>query len=170
MAAFTKPLASSTFARSLGTSGSTFQMTANGGGFSASGNPLTVNIGDGAALDWGTTVGSQLVGTLKFGCSLASNATTFQNAVNLNGADRTIYTDDNPTSANDIAIMSGVISNGVGTAGLVKTGPGVLSLTELNTYNGVTTIGGGTLKVPFWPTAARPVRLASPRMRRKTSY
>ena len=61
-------VAATTFTRSLGTSGSTFQLTANGGGFSAATAPLTVNVGGGSAtLNWGTSVGSQIVGTLKFG-------------------------------------------------------------------------------------------------------
>jgi fibronectin-binding autotransporter adhesin len=136
-----------TFTRTLGTSGSgKFQWTASGGGFSADANPMTVNIGSGTALTWGTTVGTNIVGTLKFGSASAANVTTFQNAVNLNGANRTIQVDDNPTSVADYAKITGVISNGTGTAGIVKTGAGTLLLTGTNTYNGTTTISGGVLQ------------------------
>jgi fibronectin-binding autotransporter adhesin len=134
------------FTRSLGTSGSTFQWTANGGGFSAGAGALTVNIGSGSALTWGTTAGTNIVGTLKFGSATAAYVTTFQNAINLNGANRTIQADDNPSSAADYAVISSVVSNSTGTAGIVKTGTGLLSLTGANTYNGVTTISGGELQ------------------------
>jgi autotransporter-associated beta strand protein len=136
-----------TFSRTLGTSGSgKFLFTANGGGFSADANPMTVNIGGGTALTWGTTVGTNIVGTLKFGSATAANVTTFQNAVNLNGANRVIQVDDNPSSVADYARITGVISNGTGTAGLVKTGAGTLLLTGSNSYNGTTTISGGVLQ------------------------
>jgi fibronectin-binding autotransporter adhesin len=135
-----------TFTRGLGSSGGAFQWTANGGGFAAGPGALTVNIGSGSALTWGTTVGSNIVGTLKFGSPTAANVTTFQNRINLNGANRTIQVDDNPSTNADYAVMSGVISNGTGTAGIVKTGGGILSLTATETYNGSTTISGGVLK------------------------
>ena len=87
-----------------------FQWNTGGGGFSAGDNPMTVNIGSGTAtLDWGTAVGSGIVGTLKFGSSTANNVTTFQNSINLNGADRTIYVEKNPNSGNDVAVISGAI-------------------------------------------------------------
>jgi fibronectin-binding autotransporter adhesin len=146
-----------TFTRSLGTSGSTFQWTANGGGFSAGAGALTVNIGSGTALTWGTTVGTNIVGTLKFGSATAANVTTFQNAVNLNAATRTIQVDDNISSTADYAVMSGVISNSTGTAGITKTGSGLLLLTGADTYNGTTTISGGELQAAIGtgiPTAS----------------
>ena len=43
--------------------------------------------------------------------------------------------------------MSGVIRNTTGTAGLIKTGVGTLTLTAANTYNGDTTISAGTLSI-----------------------
>lgn len=136
-----------TFTRTLGTSGSgKFQFTANGGGFSADANPMTVNIGSGTALTWGSTVGTNIVGTLKFGSASAANVTTFQNAINLNGANRTIQVDDNPTSTADYAKITGVISNSTGTAGIIKTGSGLLVLSATNTLNGATTISGGVLQ------------------------
>ena len=56
---------------------------------------MTVNIGSGDGTSPGdTTVGTNIVGTLKFGSATAANVTTFQNAINLNGANRTIQVDD----------------------------------------------------------------------------
>jgi fibronectin-binding autotransporter adhesin len=135
-----------TFNRSLGASGATFQWTANGGGFAAGAGALTVNIGSGTALTWGTTVGSQLVGTLKLSSMTATNVTTFQNAINLGGATRTLNVDDNSASTADYAAMSGVIS---GNGSLVKTGLGKLRISgsAANTYTGSTTIMGGDLEL-----------------------
>ena len=133
-----------TFNRSLGSTGNTFQWTANGGGFSAGSGALTVNVGGGANLTWGTTVGSQLVGTLKLGSASATAVTTIQNNINLGGADRTINVDDNYSTANDYAVLSGVIS---GTGNLTKTGLGklVINGSSANSYAGTTTILGGDL-------------------------
>lgn len=133
-----------TFNRSLGTSGSTFQWTANGGGFSGGSGALTVNIGSGTSLTWGNSVGSQIVGTLKLSSPSATNTTTFANNINLNGGDRTINVDDNTASTNDYAILSGVIS---GTGNLTKTGLGklVISGSAGNTYTGTTTLLGGNV-------------------------
>ena len=131
------------FTRSLGTSGSTFQWTNNGGGFSAGAAAMNVNVGNGASLTWGTTPGTNVMGTLKLSSSAAAAVTTFQNKVALNGATRTIFVDDNPNSTNDYAVMSGVIS---GSAGIIKTGLGQLNLTATDTYTGSTTISGGVLQ------------------------
>ena len=140
-----------TFSRSLGTSGSNkFEWTGTGGGFSAGAGSLTINIGGSAtapALIWGTTVGTNIIGTLSLGSSSSQNATIFCNPVNLNGANRTINVDNNPASAADCAIMQGAVTNSIGTAGLIKTGSGVLCLTSTSTnYNGTTTISGGVLE------------------------
>jgi fibronectin-binding autotransporter adhesin len=143
------------FSRALGTSGNKFQWTANGGGFSAGIGAMSVNVGgSGAALTWGSSVGSNLVGTLKLGSLTAANVTTFQNPVNLNGSNRTIQVDDNPVSTADYVVMAGAISSGSGTAGIVKTGAGILLLTGINTYNGGTTISGGTLALADTGTLA----------------
>jgi len=44
-------------------------------------------------------------------------------------------------------VFSGVISDSVGTAGLVKNGVGTLQLTGVNTYAGPTTINDGTIRI-----------------------
>ena len=141
-----------TFTRSLGTSGSAFQWGANGGGFAAGGGTMTVNIGGNATpstLSWGTApadVGTKIVGTLMLSSTTAASLTDFRNPINLNGADRTIHVDDNPNATTDYARISGTITNVTGTAGIVKTGDGLLVLTASNTYNGSTTISGGALQ------------------------
>lgn len=136
------------FTRGVGTSGNAFQWTANGGGFAAGNAPLTVNVGgSGATLTWGDTVGSNIVGTLMLNSAMTNNSVTFQNPIDLNGADRTVLVDDCTNTTNDYAVLSGTISNGTGTAGLVKTGAGLLVLTGTNTYNGPTTLTAGALQV-----------------------
>ena len=132
------------FTRSLGTSGDTFQFTANGGGFSANGGVLTVNIGGSAGtVQWGTTVGSQIVSTLQLGSASANNETLLQNGIDLNGANRTINV--TAGTGGDSDVVSGVITNSTGTAGLTKTGNGTLTLTAANNYNGGTIVNGGEL-------------------------
>lgn len=134
-----------TFTRSLGTSGSRFRMTSAGGGFSAGAGQMTVNIGGGTSLTWGTTVGTQLVGTLKLSSTTATAGTIFANPINLNGAQRTIQVDDNPTAIYDYAMMAGVLS-GAGSSALKKTGNGILVLRAANTYAGATTLSGGLVQ------------------------
>jgi fibronectin-binding autotransporter adhesin len=141
-----------TFSRSLGTSGlGKFQWTVNGGGFAAGAGPLTVNIGgSGGTLTWGSAVGTNIVGTLKLGSSSAANVTTFVNPIALGGLNRTVEVNDNTASAADYAVLSGVIS---GSGGLTKSGDGVLSLTASNIYAGPTSITAGTLKLVGTSTA-----------------
>ncbi|MBA4016277.1 MAG: hypothetical protein C0483_03730 [Pirellula sp.] len=53
---------------------------------------------------------------------------------------------DNPNSTTDVAQLSGVIT-GSTNAGFVKSGGGTLELTQINTYDGGTTVAGGTLAI-----------------------
>jgi len=134
-----------TFTRSLGTSGAAFQWAGDGGGFSAGSGSMIVRINDGAeTLTWGTNVGNEIVGTLKLSSTSARYVTDFQNGIDLGGADRTIHVADNPDTSGDYAQITGAIS-GDG-AGIVKTGDGTLLLTRNNTYTGATTIRGGVLR------------------------
>ncbi|MBN2578715.1 MAG: autotransporter-associated beta strand repeat-containing protein [Pirellulales bacterium] len=131
------------FTRALGTGGNAFQWDVNGGGFAAYSNPVTVNIGnDSRTLTWGTSVGSQIVGTLKFSSPSATATVTFQNPINLNGGDRTISVDDNPV-ADDYAYLPSVIT---GSGSLIKSGPGLLLLSGSNGYSGTTVISDGALQ------------------------
>ncbi|NLE39536.1 MAG: hypothetical protein GX621_16055, partial [Pirellulaceae bacterium] len=154
-----------TFTRSLGTTGSgKFQWNTSGGGFAGGAGPMTVRVNNGTStLTWGTTVGSQIVGTLKFGSTTAANTVTFENGIDLNAVQRTIHVEDNPNSGGDIAIVSGVLtdvqafSSNLWTGALRKTGPGTLILTggdagQRNEYGdglghvGSTTIADGALQ------------------------
>jgi autotransporter-associated beta strand protein len=135
------------FTRSLGTSGSSnFQWTANGGGFAANGGKLTVTIANNAATElvWGTTVGSQIVGTLDFGSATANAETEFQNRIDLGNGTRTV--DVAAGTGGDFATLSGVIRNTSGTGNLTKNGTGKLVLSGNNSYNGTTTVSAGTLR------------------------
>ena len=133
------------FTRGLATSGaSKFQFTANGGGFSATGGTLTVNIGGSSSqVQWGTTVGTQIVGPLLFGSATANAQTVLQNPIDLNSAIRTI----NVASGlgGDSALLSGVLLDSGSGGGLLKTGAGILQLSNSNTYGGGTTLSAGTI-------------------------
>jgi len=137
------------FTRSLGTSGaSTFQFDTGGGGFVANSGQLTINIGGNSTpseLVWGSTVGTNIVGTLQLGSQASTYNAVFQNRIDLNGTTRTVNV---ITAAANTGEISGVIRNTGGTAaGLIKTGTGILKLSGANTYDGLTTIQAGTVSV-----------------------
>ncbi len=107
-------------------------------------NNLVVNIGGGTPLIWGSTAGFIAGGrTLHLGHALSNGTVDFRNALNLNGAVRTVQVNkgDSNTDGGADAVFSGVISNG----GLTKTGDGTLRLTAINTYVGDTVVNGGVL-------------------------
>ena len=103
------------------------------------GGSMWVNIGgDLRTVSWGTSVGSQIVGTLKLSSSTSQDLTNFQNPINLGSGARTVFVDDNPASSGDYAMMSGNIS---GSGSLVKTGPGTLIVSGTNSsYTGGITV------------------------------
>jgi autotransporter-associated beta strand protein len=140
-----------TFTRSLNsTAGSNrfyWPTSSTGGGFSASTGTMNVRINNGTGtITWGTTQGTNLIGTLMLSSESAAALTNFQNGLNLNGGTRTVRVADNPNSTADYAQISNVIS-GTGTASiLTKTGPGLLYLSGTNTYAGKTVISDGVLR------------------------
>lgn len=138
------------FTRTLASSGSgQFQWTANGGGFSAAGGQLTVNVGgDSRELIWGTTAGTNLVGTLKFGSPTADAKTLLQNPINLTTTGTVTRTVDVALGlGNASAEISGAIRNSGGRGNLTKTGAGQLVLSGSNSYTGLTTVSEGKLVV-----------------------
>jgi len=138
---------SGTFARTFGTGTGNVNFGAGGGGFAAYGGALTVStaLGTYAATDTGN--GLALNRPLILGSSIADNVVTLTSNIGLAGAAREIRLVDNTNSANDSAVLSGVISGTAG-GGLNLTGAGNLGLSNTNTYTGVTTIGSGvTLSV-----------------------
>ena len=137
-----------TFTRLLNSSSTDVQWTSLGGGFSAGGGTLTIDLGGngsgtGGPITWGTTVGTNIVGTLMFGSLSAAGETDFLNPIDFHGASRTIQV--TAGQGGDFAQVAGALSNSTGTAGLIKTGNGMLALAGSNTYNGTTTVNAGTL-------------------------
>ncbi len=126
-----------TFSRFIGTQPNDIQWTA-GGGFSAFGGGLTVSLNNGDPLTWGSGSFEVTGDPLVLGSSSAQGATTFTNAINLNGSTDTVIVQANAANT-DTAILSGVLSNG----GLTLGGSGILQLTAANTYQGETTINAG---------------------------
>ncbi len=134
--------------RTLGSGSNALEWTAKGGGFSANGGDLTVTIGGPGSgfVQWGDTVGSQLIGTLMFGSNTANAKTIFNSSIDLNGQTRTI--DVTAGLGGDAAVLAGDISDsGSGTGAVTKTGAGTLILTAFGEYVGATTISGGTLQL-----------------------
>ncbi len=120
---------------------------AGDGGFAAGTGKLTVNIGGNVTpdtLQWGT--GGFVSGSLILSSTTSFDEVEILNSIDLNGATRTIQVNTNTTTNSDFASLVGVISNSTGTAGLTKTGTGILELLADNTYNGDTSINGGTVR------------------------
>ena len=136
------------FTRSIGSSPGGVQWTSAGGGFSANGGLLTVNLdgGAGAALTWGNSA-TQLDGTLIFGSATANNETDFVNPVDLDNTPTAVMRTIQVAAGQggDFAKMIGGLSNSAGTAGLIKTGNGLLVLAGANSYNGGTQINAGNV-------------------------
>lgn len=127
-----------TFTRPLGLGAGQVSLSGGTSGFSAASIPLAVNLGgSGAQVQWGSSFFDPSF--LLLNASSATAGLDFQNALDLNGANRTVRVDANT------ATISGLIS-GSG-AGIVKTGAGVLRLTQANTFDGGTTVSSGTIGI-----------------------
>ena len=134
--------------------------TTGGGGFASNGGKLVVALGgtgSPTALTWGSGgfVGTGGVQTLFFGSGLALGDVEFRNAIDLNGAVRTIQVDDNGNTGADFATVTGVLS-GTGTSGVTKAGAGILQLFGANTYAGNTAVTAGVLTVKSLGNSATP--------------
>ena len=133
------------FTGSLGTGPGNVDLRGSGaywGGFSAYGGMRTVNLGgSGAAVPWGTCLGSHLI----FGSSTADSLLVFANGIDLGTGLGTLQVNDNPDSTGDYAEIPGVISGTSATASLTVPGPGRLVLSGANTYAATTRLTGGTL-------------------------
>jgi autotransporter-associated beta strand protein len=129
------------FTRTLGTASQQVQITGGTSGFSAFGSAATINLNNNAStIQWGSATFNPT--TLVLNETTATAALTFQNGIDLNAANRTIN-----VNANTATVSGAIVNNGGGTAGLIKGGAGTLVLNNANTYNGATTINGGTLKL-----------------------
>ena len=122
--------------------------TTNGGGFSANGGKMTVNIGGAATTQtWGAAAGNDTIfGTLKFGSATANAETDFTNPINLNNGARTFSVEDNPHSTVDFARISALINSSPAGGGITKSGTGLLVIDNAS-YTGATTINGGVLRM-----------------------
>jgi fibronectin-binding autotransporter adhesin len=122
--------------------------TTNGGGFSANGGKMTVNIGGAATTQtWGAAAGNDTIfGTLKFGSAIANAETDFTNPINLNNGARTFSVEDNPHSTADFARISALINSSPAGGGITKSGTGLLVIDNAS-YTGATTINGGVLRM-----------------------
>ncbi|MCW2363950.1 MULTISPECIES: autotransporter-associated beta strand repeat-containing protein [Sphingobium] len=148
-------LTSGNFIRSVGFNPSQISWTDStgatkgSGGFAATAEGLTVNLGSlnsgvGPTLYW--NAGGFLANgqTLMFGSDAAeaTGIVTFRNSINMNGGTGKIAVYDNVANS-DYAVMNGVLSNGaldVNSDGFT----GALYLTATNTLSGIT-VGGGTV-------------------------
>lgn len=131
----------------LGTGANQIRITGGESGFSMNGNNgLTINLGNAAAtITWGGVNFAPSKFVLQSAYSQGSSAITFANGLNLNGANRTILVNAGATGGAR-ATISGAISNSTGTAGLIKEGAAILSLSNNSSaWNGTTTISGGLL-------------------------
>ncbi len=128
-----------TFSRAIGTAANQIQFNATAArinGFSARGGDLTMNLGGGTALTWGT--GGFVPGILGLAGANATGTLTWQNAINLGAATRIVDV-ANGSAATD-AIISGVLSNGT----LQVQGAGNLTLSGNNTLATITKGASGS--------------------------
>lgn len=119
---------------------------AGSGGFAAFGANRQVRLNNGtASLSWFSAIignGNSLI----LGHPTATHTLDFRNGINFSGAKRTVRVEDGEAAVD--AVLSGVLADFTTPPGsLNKTGPGVLSLTNANTYNGTTTVDDGLLRL-----------------------
>jgi autotransporter-associated beta strand protein len=119
---------------------------AGSGGFAAFGADRQVRLNNGTgSLSWFSAIignGNSLI----LGHPTATHTIDFRNGINFSGAKRTVRVEDGEAAVD--AVLSGVLADFTTPPGsLNKTGPGVLSLTNANTYNGTTTVADGLLRL-----------------------
>ncbi len=119
---------------------------AGSGGFAAFGADRQVRLNNGTgAFSWFSAIlgnGNILI----LGHPTATHTLDFRNGINFSGAKRTVQVEDGQAAVD--AILSGVLADFTTPPGsLNKTGPGVLSLANANTYNGTTTVADGVLRL-----------------------
>jgi autotransporter-associated beta strand protein len=140
--------ASYVFNKDLGAGPGQVQILAGTSGFvntANSGGAASFVLDGGRELVWGSTYFNPTV----FVHSTVGNLTLpLANAIDLAGSTRTILVGDATYNANaggGVSQLSGAIRTSSGTAGLTKTGVGVLLLSGASTFNGAVTVSQGTL-------------------------
>jgi autotransporter-associated beta strand protein len=119
---------------------------AGSGGFAAFGADREVRLNNGMGnLSWATAIlGSGSILILSH--PTATHTLNFRNGISFSNAKRTVQVEDGAAAVD--AILSGSLLGTAATpAGFTKTGPGVLTLTNSNTYPGVTTVADGVLRL-----------------------
>lgn len=126
------------FTRALGSGTGQVRILGGVSGFGASTASRNVNFGGAAAtVTWGSAFFNPSVFVLNQNATSSFNL-TFQNALDLGGAMRTIST----ATGSGAAVISGQISNG----GLIKEGAGSLTFSNnTSSYSGGTIINSGTI-------------------------
>ena len=122
--------------------------------------PLTINGGALAARQANRTLTNALTvgGDFTFNSANAGgNNLTLTGNVDLGGATRTITV---ASTANPSAFMSGIISGGNASVGLIKAGASTFNLSGANTFSGDTRIVAGSLQLRLNPGAAAGTSLA----------
>lgn len=137
-------LATGDFTRQLGTGAGQLDWATGSGGFAAFGADRQVRLNNGtSALSWASAIlgnGNVLI----LSHSTATHMLDFRNGISFAGQKRTVQVEDGAAAVD--ATLSGVLSGGT-SSGITKTGPGVLSMSNANTYTGVTTVADGVLRL-----------------------
>jgi len=138
-----------TISRTLGDQPGQIQIVGGNSGFSQNGGgqttTVTFNNDPNFEAVWGASFFNPSTLILTADTAQGNAITTLTNKLNLNGASRTIHVSSG-TAGQARATVSGQIRNSNGTAGLTKTGAGILTLSNAsNAWNGPTTVAGGML-------------------------
>ena len=137
-------LANGNFLRDLGAGVNQVQIPGGTSGFSAYGGATRiVNFNNDAhQITWGSATFAPTTLVLNETTASASvnNKVDFQNAIDLGAGLRAVAVNANA------ATLSGALI-GTGTGGLIKLGPGTLTLSSTNTYGGATIVSSGLLTV-----------------------
>ena len=144
-------LATGDFTRQIGTGAGQLDWDpdtggAGSGGFAAFGADREVRLNNGTgALSWATQIlGSGSILILSH--PTATHTLNLRNGISFSNAKRTVQVEDG-AAAVDAIISGSLIGTALTTAGLNKTGPGALSLTNSNSYPGSTTVTDGVLRL-----------------------
>lgn len=144
-------LASGDFTRQIGTGAGQLDWDpdtggAGSGGFAAFGADREVRLNNGlGSYSWATQIlGSGSILILSH--PTATHTLNFRNGISFSNAKRTVQVEDG-AAAVDAMFSGSLVGTAATTAGLNKTGPGVLSLTNTNTYPGSTTVSDGVLRL-----------------------
>lgn len=139
-------LATGDFTRQIGTGAGQLDWASGSGGFAAFGADRQVRLNNGlGTFSWATQIlGSGRILILSH--PTATHTLNFRNGISFSNQKRTVQVEDG-AAAVDAIISGSLIGTAATTAGLNKTGPGVLSLTNTNTYPGSTTVADGVLRL-----------------------